>query len=63
MPHKSNVGAFWHHLSIVIKQRRFQVINLFFKPFQGPREFTFEAILDGLKYKGDLKKNIFLRCL
>jgi len=35
----------------------------FVKTFQSPREFTFEAILDGLKYKGDLKKNIFLRCL
>jgi len=34
MLHKHNVGAFWHHLSIIIKQRRFQVINLFLKPFQ-----------------------------
>jgi len=33
------------------------------KFFQGPREFTFEAVLDGLNYKEVLKKNIFLRCL
>jgi len=37
--------------------------GFFVKTFQGPREFTFEAVLDGLNYKEDLKKNIFLRCL
>jgi len=30
--------------------------GFFVKTFQGPREFTFETALDGLKYEEDLKK-------
>jgi len=90
MQPNNNNGGFWYHLSIRIKQRRFQVIILCLstpaclsvslgvhfclfvilftifcetlylqshvsfvceKNNQGPREFTFEAVLDGLNYK------------
>jgi len=58
-------ATLWFYLQCFFKHCIYKFMYLLFlkKFFQGPREFTVEAVLDRLNYKEDLKKNIFLRCL